>query len=459
MHLFASHFGCYEVDYHGAQPVLVPFRKDPEPSIVGQSYLELAQDQARLRRPLARKGWLAGDGGRARGDDEFVEISSDEAVDRAAEALRSVRARHGDSSVFAGSYGWASAGRFHNPQTHLKRFLKLTGGFTSSRHTYSFGAAEVLLPRLVGSAFADPAGLAPQWDDIVSARPFLLSFGGMRRSNAQVGAGGVGQHMTSEWLDLLKAAGGEMLTISPDADDAPFGAHLKINAGTDVFVLLALAYELVERGQQDEDFLTRCCSGWPKICRLLSGELDGRPKTPEWAAQATGISAAKLREIATKLGGAGEPYQSGLVSAAILCRRAALLGGGGAGCDLRSNRKSGSRDRLWACGDGSNWHAASKIADAGLGPYGKPGQDLHSRCPDHRYAGTPGGAVSLQWSTIDLSRCAAGLVGGWQSVSPPPGSGPPCPCLENPGNRYCKRPDENRDRRPCRSGVAHYSAV
>lgn len=45
--------------------MLVLFRKDPEPSVVGQSYLELAQDQARLRRPLARKGWLAGDGGRA----------------------------------------------------------------------------------------------------------------------------------------------------------------------------------------------------------------------------------------------------------------------------------------------------------------------------------------------------------------------------------------------------------
>ncbi|AUQ52407.1 hypothetical protein PhaeoP83_04189 (plasmid) [Phaeobacter inhibens] len=84
MHLFASHFGCYEVDYHGAQPVLVPFRKDPKPLVVGQSYLELAQDQARLRRPLARKGRLAGDGGGARGDDEFVEITSDAAVDRVA---------------------------------------------------------------------------------------------------------------------------------------------------------------------------------------------------------------------------------------------------------------------------------------------------------------------------------------------------------------------------------------
>lgn len=302
MHLFASHFGCYEVEYRDDEAVLLPFRHDPEPSSVGQCYLELADSPARLTRPLARKGWLAGDQGASRGNDEFVEIPADEALDLAAEALRSVRTEHGNESIFAGSYGWASAGRFHNPQTHLKRFLSLTGGFTSSRHTYSFGAAEVLLPHMVGSAFADPAQLTPQWNDIVAAKPFLLSFGGMRRANAQVGAGGVGEHVTSKWLERLEANGGEMVTISPDGRDAPFGQHVKINAGTDIFVILALAYLLVEQNQHDEGFLKSRCSGWSDIRRLLSGELDGTPKTAEWAASASGVPAAKIYEIASCLG-------------------------------------------------------------------------------------------------------------------------------------------------------------
>lgn len=302
MHLFASHFGCYEVEAQGAGPRLIPFRKDPDPSRVGQHYLELANDPARVLRPMARKGWLAGDKGAARGEDTFVEVTQDEALDLAAEALRSVRASHGNDAVFAGSYGWASAGRLHNPQTLLKRFLKLTGGFTSSRNTYSFGTAEALLPRLVGSQFADPAGLTPQWNDIVAAKPFLLSFGGMRLANSQVGAGGVGQHMTSKWLRRFAADGGQMLTLSPDARDAPLGHHQAINAGTDTFVLLALAYVLMKKNQHDEAFLTSRCSGWPDIRRLLSGDIDGTPKTPEWAASISGVPAAKLREIAARLG-------------------------------------------------------------------------------------------------------------------------------------------------------------
>lgn len=135
MHLFASHFGCHEVECHNDDAVRVPFRKDPEPSSVGQCYLELAKDPARLTRAMARKGWLAGDQDASRGADAFVDISADETLVLAADALRSVRAKHGNESVFAGSYGWASAGRFHNPQTHLKRFLKLIGGASHPRAT------------------------------------------------------------------------------------------------------------------------------------------------------------------------------------------------------------------------------------------------------------------------------------------------------------------------------------
>ena len=302
MHLFASHFGCYEVRSHATGPELVPFRHDPNPSALGQHYLELAQDPARLSRPMARKGWLAGDKGAARGNDSFVELTYDQALDLAAETVRSVRATHGSDAIFAGSYGWASAGRLHNPQTLLKRFLKLTGGFTSSRHTYSFGTAEVLLPRLVGSGFTDPAELAPHWDQIVAAKPFLISFGGMRMANAQVGAGGVGLHMTQHWLQRFADAGGEMLTLSPDARDAPFGQHQAINAGTDTFVLLALAYVLMEQNQHAEEFLNSRCSGWPDIRKLLSGDSDGVPKTPEWAADISGIPADVLRDIASRLG-------------------------------------------------------------------------------------------------------------------------------------------------------------
>ena len=52
------------------------------------------------------------------------------AITLVSDELRRVRSQHGDSAVFGGSYGWASAGRFHHAQGQLHRFLALGGGYT-----------------------------------------------------------------------------------------------------------------------------------------------------------------------------------------------------------------------------------------------------------------------------------------------------------------------------------------
>ena len=92
---------------------------------------------------MIRRGWLERGPGpdRRRGSDEFVPVSWDEALDRLAAELRRVYARHGPHAVFGGSYGWASAGRFHDAQHQLHRFLNLAGGYVRSVGSYSAGAA------------------------------------------------------------------------------------------------------------------------------------------------------------------------------------------------------------------------------------------------------------------------------------------------------------------------------
>ena len=64
-------------------------------------------------------------------------VSWDKAEKLVADELARVIEHHGNESIFAGSYGWASAGRFHHAQGHLKRFFNLLGGFTKSVNTYS----------------------------------------------------------------------------------------------------------------------------------------------------------------------------------------------------------------------------------------------------------------------------------------------------------------------------------
>jgi hypothetical protein len=66
-------------------------------------------------------------GGRIVGKDPFVEVEWDTALAIVAEEPDRVRREHGNSAIYRGSYGWASAGRFHHAQGQLRRFLNLAG--------------------------------------------------------------------------------------------------------------------------------------------------------------------------------------------------------------------------------------------------------------------------------------------------------------------------------------------
>lgn len=84
--------------------------------------------------------------------------------------------QHGNQAIYGGSYGWASAGRFHHAPTQLHRFLHLLGGFTGSVNTYSTGAAEVILPRVIGGEDVF-GGEAASWGVIAEHTELLVCFG------------------------------------------------------------------------------------------------------------------------------------------------------------------------------------------------------------------------------------------------------------------------------------------
>lgn len=298
MQIFASHFGFYEV---APGPVLRPFRHDPAPSATGLAHLDLARDPSRVMQPMARSGWLEGDRGAARGEDVFVPLTMEAATRLAADEIARVRGTHGNGAIFGGSYGWASAGRFHHAQSQLKRFLNLAGGFVSTVNTYSYGTAKVILPHVLGAEHAESGVFAPSWDQIVAQCRVILAFGGMRLSNAQVEAGSTGAHRTADWLAAYSAAGGRIITLSPDASDAPQGEHLAIRPGTDTAAMLGMAHVLWSEGRLDRGFLDRCTVGAEQVTAYLSGSEDGVPKTADWAAAITGLGADDLRRLARLL--------------------------------------------------------------------------------------------------------------------------------------------------------------
>lgn len=285
----ATHWGGYRAVVENERIVeILPFERDPDPSPIGQSLIDSLDHPTRIVKPMIRKGWLERghrDVGRVRGAEPFVAVDWDEALDLVAAEIDRVRREHGNQAIFAGAYGWASAGRFHHAQSQMRRFLNMAGGHTNTVNTYSFGAAEVIIPHVTGSFYE--AIFAPTtWETIAEHTDLVVAFGGWAMKNNQVNAGGMGVHGARDGLMKCRDSGVSFVYLGPTQDDmADFlGAEwLQPRPTTDIAVMLGLAHTLVAHGLHDKAFLARYCVGFEPFRAYLMGETDGVPKTASWA--------------------------------------------------------------------------------------------------------------------------------------------------------------------------------
>jgi len=278
---------------------------DPDPSPLLRNLPGSVRHAARVRQPVARRGWLERGPGpaRERGDDSFVELSWNEALDRAAQELQRVIATHGNQAIFGGSYGWASAGLFHQSQSQLHRFLTLLGGFTGSRNSYSIGASLVLLPHVLGSA-GPVFRKATSWTMVARHTDLLVAFGGIPIKNTFVAPGGMARHGIRQHLADARRRGMQIALFSPLRDDAlpETKAHwYPLAPLSDVAVMLALGHVLITEGLHDSAFLERYCHGSEQFIAYVLGDEDGVAKTPEWAERLSGINADDLRTLARRM--------------------------------------------------------------------------------------------------------------------------------------------------------------
>jgi biotin/methionine sulfoxide reductase len=291
MRYTAAHWGAYVIEGDRLRPV----DDDPHPSRIGKGWVSAARNaQSRILRPAIRRGWLAGDKGAGRADDGYVEVSWDRAAALAARELDRVRTRWGNGAIYAGSYGWASAGRFHHAQSQLRRFMNLAGGCVTSRNTYSFAAAEVLLPLVTGLEIGELENRATSWPLIAEHCELLVAFGGISGRTAQITSSGTTTHEVEGWLARLHA---RLVNVSPCAGDLPGAEHLPIRPGTDAALMLALCHTLLAEGLHDEAFLSRHTSGWGRFRDYLQGAR-GAATSADWAEPICDIPAPAIRALA-----------------------------------------------------------------------------------------------------------------------------------------------------------------
>ncbi|WP_414831827.1 molybdopterin-dependent oxidoreductase [Afifella sp. YEN Y35] len=303
----ATHWGTYRARWEGGRlTALDPVAEDPDPSPIANSMIDALDNPSRILRPAVRRSFLEKGhvaGGAGRGAEPFVEVSWKEALDLAAAELDRVRKEHGNSAIYGGSYGWASAGRFHHAQSQIHRFLNTIGGYTRSVQNYSYAAADAIVPHVLG----DKRGLVSRhttWDVIARESGLIVMFGGAPRKNAQVSSGGIARHIVSEAIATAQRNGAEIVSVSPIRDDTvgdPAPEWLPIRPTSDVALMLGLAHTLAVEGLTNRTFLERYTSGYDQFEAYLFGRQDGTPKDADWAASRTDIPADTIRALARRM--------------------------------------------------------------------------------------------------------------------------------------------------------------
>ncbi len=305
--LTSSHWGTYRVETeNGAVKALYGFEEDADVSPIGSGIIDVLDAPSRIKAPMVRKSWLEsgpGSNNHLRGAEAFVEVSWERAEKLLAKELSRVKNQFGNQAIFGGSYGWSSAGRFHHAQSQLHRFLKCIGGYTRSVGSYSFAAAEVMVPHVLGDFWALLLETT-SWCSVINQGQLVVAFGGMPLKNGQINAGGIGRHVQREHMIEARDAGIEFVNIGPiraDIDESLNAQWLAIRPGTDTALLIAIAKTLLDERLTDNHFIQRYTVGMDEFQKYLNGVDDGMGKDADWASVICAIPAERIRELARRM--------------------------------------------------------------------------------------------------------------------------------------------------------------
>lgn len=303
----ANHWGSGMAKFDGDAFIGVfPHPQDPDPSRINENILQGVTGKSRVTKAAVRESYLkAGPTGASprRGEEKFLEVDLDMALDLVAAEFTRIRNTYGNNAIYAGSYGWASAGRFHHAQSQLKRFLNANGGFISSEGNYSYNAALVLMPHILGN-FRQHLKQATRWSTVAKEGRRVVMFGGIPMRNVQVSGGGVARHLIRDDLLACVDAGVRFINISPlrsDATDFLKAEWIAPRPGSDTAIMIGLAHTLLIEQLYDAGFIEKYTVGFSRVRAYIDGSIDGVVKDADWAASLSGVPADRLRQLAREM--------------------------------------------------------------------------------------------------------------------------------------------------------------
>lgn len=302
-----AHWGAFRAKVVGNRLVEVePFEYDKHPTRILDSVPGIVYSPARVRYPLVRLDWYKNrehSDRSQRGDNRFIRVSWDEALDLLYDELERIQTTYGPWALHTGNVGWRSVGQVHSCGNHMLRAIAMHGNSVGTVGDYSTGAGQVILPYILGSTEVYSQGTS--WDIILEESKVIVIWGNDLIKNLQVGWN-TETHEAYAYLEQLKekVANKEIRVICIDPVKNMTAnylecEHLYVNPMTDLALMLGMAHTLWKENLYDVDFLDTYTLGFDEFLPYIKGETEDKvEKTPEWAEKITGVPADTIRQLA-----------------------------------------------------------------------------------------------------------------------------------------------------------------
>ena len=234
-----------------------------------------------------------------RGKSGYARISWDEAATLIADELKRIKKQYGPEAVLSQSDGHGEGKGIHAAHGCANKLLALNGGYTlQMRNTDSWEGW------VWGAKHAwgfDPVGEMEPASNVmpdIARNSNMVLFWGCDPETTSWGFNGQISSRLCYWFTDL---GIKQVYICPELN---YGAAIHadkwipVKPGTDAALQLAIAYIWLKEDTFDKSYIASNTYGFDEFKEYVLGKDDNVPKTPEWAAELTGIPEWTIKALA-----------------------------------------------------------------------------------------------------------------------------------------------------------------
>lgn len=273
----------------------------------GRSIRQRIYNPDRLKTPMRRRP------GTLRGEGKWDEITWDEAYEEIAQTLTRLIKDYGNESIYlnygTGTLGGTITRSWPPAQTPVARLMNTIGGYLNHYGDYSSAQIAGAVSHHYGGWIGSNS-----FDDAKNAK-LQIMFGNNPLETRMSGGGETFVTQQTKKLHNVRT-----IVIDPRySETAQNIADLWVanRPGTDAALVAGIAHTMITNNLHDQEFLDKYCVGFDEEhmpegvpagnsykSYILGLGPDGIEKTPEWAAQITGVPAAQIVQLGREIGAA-----------------------------------------------------------------------------------------------------------------------------------------------------------